>query len=299
LPSPTSGSRDKTVPVEHAPAWLARFVTPFFGRWFAGELSRRYPGLGPQEIRQKLLDKFQAERGRAPSEAELRRLDAMIEGFPEESEARQAEKPMQAEKPVSAWVLVAANLVPLAGVLFWGWNAFALIALFWMENVVVGVFFILRMLTLDPRNPGLWAAKLFMVPFFCVHYGMFTAIHGVFVFGVFGGQSHALRGLGVLEPAARVAADFGLWPALAVLVASHGFSFLWNYLYRGELWRASLIGLTKQPYLRVIVLHFAIILGAVAAAALGSPLWALVVLLAVKIGLDLKAHLKEHSRPKT
>jgi hypothetical protein len=30
---------------------------------------------------------------------------------------------------------------------------------------------------------------------------------------------------------------------------------------------------------------------------LGSPLWALLVLIGLKIGLDLKAHLKEHSAP--
>ena len=74
--------------------------------------------------------------------------------------------PTKTEKPVSTWVLLVANLVPLAGVLFWGWDAFALLALFWMENVVVGVFSALRMLTIDPRDPALWLAKLFMVPFF-------------------------------------------------------------------------------------------------------------------------------------
>jgi len=192
-------------------------------------------------------------------------------------------------------VLVAANLVPLAGVLLWGWDAFALIALFWMENVVVGVFFILRMLCAQPREPALWAGKLFMVPFFCFHYGMFTAIHGVFVFSMLGGRRYDMRGYDVLEPAIRAAADYGLWLPLAVLVASHFFSFAWNYLYRGEFRRASLPELMAKPYGRVVVLHLAIILGGFGAAALGSPVWALVLLLVLKIGLDLKAHLKEHS----
>jgi len=51
-----------------------------------------------------------------------------------------------------------------------------------------------------------------------------------------------------------------------------------------------------RPYLRVVVLHVGILVGGFAAMALGSPLWALVVLLAMKIGLDWKAHVKEHSR---
>jgi Family of unknown function (DUF6498) len=202
------------------------------------------------------------------------------------------------KKPVSAWILLAANLVPVAGVLLWDWSVFALIALFWMENVIVGVFFVLRMLCADPRDPALWAAKLFMVPFFCFHYGMFTAIHGMFVFTLFGGKGYPVQDVQVLAPAARAVGELGLWLPLAALLASHAFSFLWNYLYRGEFRSAQLTRLMAKPYGRVVVLHVAIILGGIAAMALGSPVWALLVLLALKIGLDLKAHLKEHSTPK-
>jgi len=190
---------------------------------------------------------------------------------------------------------VAANLVPLAGVLFWGWDAFALLVLFWMENVVVGLFFILRMVFADLEDAALWLAKLFMVPFFCVHYGMFTAVHGAFVFMLFGEGKYRVDGLNVLAPAARAAADYGLWIPLAVLVGSHFFSFAWNYLYRGEFRSAQLSRLMAQPYGRVVVLHVAIILGGTAATVLGSPLWALLVLLAFKIALDFRAHVKEHS----
>jgi hypothetical protein len=195
-------------------------------------------------------------------------------------------------------VLLAANLVPVAGVLLWDWSVFALLVLFWMENVIIGAFFALRMLCADPRAPALWAGKLFMVPFFCFHYGMFTAIHGVFVFSIFGGKSYSASGLQVLEPAARAASELGLWLPLAALLASHAFSFVWNYLVRGEFRRASLPALMAKPYGRVVVLHLAIILGGIGAMALGSPVWALLVLLALKIGLDLKAHVKEHSMPR-
>ena len=200
------------------------------------------------------------------------------------------------EKPVSAWVLVAANLVPLAGVLFWGWDAFALLALFWMENVVVGVFFALRMLTIDPRDPALWMAKLFMVPFFCFHYGMFTAVHGAFVLSIFGGKQYGVNGIELWDPAFRAAHDYGLWLPLGVLAASHLFSFFWNYFYRGEFRSAQLAPLMMRPYGRVMVLHVAILVGGFAAQTLGSPVWALVLLLALKVALDLTAHVKEHAK---
>jgi len=271
--------------VLQAPPWLIRLATPLFARHIARELAARHPGIRPHEI----ADKMRAELGRVPNEHEARLIEAVAARFPKEGES-------QPEKPVSAWVLVLANLVPLAGVLAWGWDAFALVALFWMENVVVGVFFMLRILCLDPRDPALWAAKLFMVPFFCFHYGMFTAIHGIFVFTMLGGNRYDVKGFALLEPAARAAADFGLWLPLAVLLGSHLFSFLWNYLYRGEFRRAKLAELMTQPYLRVVALHVGILIGGFGAMALGSPVWALVVLLAMKIGLDLKAHAKEHSK---
>lgn len=257
-------------------------------RHIARELSAKYPDLGPQEIAEKMRADVQEKLGRAPNEQEARIIDAVAARSPREA--------APAEKPLSAWVLVVANLVPLAGVLLWGWDAFALIALFWMENVVVGIFFALRMLALDPRDLALWLAKLFMVSFFCVHYGMFTAIHGSFVFGMLGGKRYDVPGFLPLEPALRAATDFGLWLPLGVLFASHLFSFLWNYLYRGEYQRAELAKLMTQPYGRVVVLHVAILLGGFGALALGSPVWALLVLLAMKIGLDLKAHVKEHSK---
>ena len=261
-----------------------RLLTPLIARHAARGLSEKYPGLSAQEIAEKMRSDFH----NPPTEDEQRLLEAVVARLPQENQA-------PIEQPVSAWILLAANLVPVAGVLLWDWSVFALIALFWMENVIVGVFFVLRMLCADPRDPALWAAKLFMVPFFCVHYGMFTAIHGMFVFSLFGGPVYRSSGLQVLEPALLAARELGLWLPLAALLASHGFSFLWNYLYRGEFRSAQLTRLMAKPYGRVVVLHVAIIFGGIAAMALGSPVWALLVLLALKIGLDLKAHLKEHS----
>lgn len=277
-----------TKEVLKAPPWLIRLLTPLLARHAARELSVQHPHLRPEDIGAKM----RADIGAAPSEEASRFVDAVVSRLPAQGHA------VETEKPLSAWLLLAANLVPVAGVLLWDWSVFALLALFWMENVIVGVFFVLRMLCADPRDPALWAGKLFMVPFFCFHYGMFTTIHGVFVFSLFGGKAYALQDLRVLEPAARAASELGLWLPLAALLASHGFSFFWNYLYRGEFRSAQLPALMAKPYGRVVVLHVAIILGGMAAMALGSPVWALLVLLALKIGLDLKAHLKEHASAK-
>ena len=45
----------------------------------------------------------------------------------------------------SLWVLVCANLLPVAGVALWGWKIGDVVFLYWAENLVIGVFNFLRM----------------------------------------------------------------------------------------------------------------------------------------------------------
>ncbi len=133
----------------------------------------------------------------------------------------------------SALALVAANLVPLAGVLFLGWTVFATLLLFWVENVIVGAFNVLRMLVAQPQIGAMWAAKLFMIPFFTFHYGMFVTVHGVFVLTLFGG-GFAGRGLPTAATFAHAVQVAGIAPAACGLALSHGVSFAFNYIGTGE-----------------------------------------------------------------
>jgi len=49
-----------------------------------------------------------------------------------------------------------------------------------------------------------------------------------------------------------------------------------------------------QPYKRIIVLHLAVISGAVLVKTLGSPLPLLCLLIIFKTGMDIFLHIKEH-----
>ena len=197
----------------------------------------------------------------------------------------------------SVVALLVANLVPLYGVFVLGWEVFPLILLFWLENVIVGALNILKMICARPDDRSWWIGKVFLVPFFAVHYGMFTFVHGIFVFMLFG------RGAGNMaasnpDPSAMlhtVMSSGVAWAALALL-ASHGFSFVTNYLGAGEYRNADPKVLMGQPYARVVVLHLTIIFGGFIMMALGSPRAGLVLLVALKVAMDLRAHLRERDR---
>ena len=190
--------------------------------------------------------------------------------------------------------LLVANALPIFGVLFLGWTVFPLVLLYWLENVVVGGYNVAKLLLAKPREPVYWAGKVFLVPFFLVHFGGFTYIHGVLVVALLGPTGTQPFDLLPTALAAIRANRLG-WAVLS-LVLSHGLSFYWNYIRNGEYERASLQALMTQPYGRVFVLHFTVLFGGWIVMLLGSPLLALVLLVVLKTAADLRAHKAERRK---
>ena len=196
------------------------------------------------------------------------------------------------EVPPSVVILVAANLVPLYGVLFLGWQVFPLMALFWAENVIIGAFTVLKM-TMGLTNPRAGCiAKPFLIGFFIVHYGGFASGHAVFVLTLFGGFWE--RGLDIDSVGQTIGAlDVG-W-ALLALALSHAASFVLNYVGKGEYRTADVGTLMLQPYGRVVVLHVTLLLGGFIAVVSDARAPGLALLVVLKIIVDLRGHLREHA----
>jgi Family of unknown function (DUF6498) len=197
--------------------------------------------------------------------------------------------------PLSAIVLIGANAVPLLGVTFLGWTVFSILLLYWSENVVIGAFNILRMAVAEPRDVVSDASKLLLIPFFTVHYGMFTFVHGIFVLTLFGPPGTGGHGT---SPASLLAAvrTAGIGYGVLAIALSHGFSFVHNFLMSGEYRRTPPAVLMVQPYARVVVLHITILAGGFLAQAAGAPVAALAVLIVLKTAIDLRAHLAERRK---
>jgi hypothetical protein len=190
---------------------------------------------------------------------------------------------------ISLTALVLANLVPLAGAVWLGWSVLDIMMLFWLENVIIGAFNVLRMGAVMVSR-GEWAG-LFLIPFFTLHYGIFCAAHGFFLLAVLGGGEPSVSGF-----AMRLASWDGLLLGVIGLVASHGVSFVVNFLIGGEVRRVGLDTLMSAPYARIMILHVTIILGFIATMAFGSSVAMLALLVGLKIIVDAWAHRREHAR---
>ena len=194
----------------------------------------------------------------------------------------------------SVLALLAANLYPVVGVVFLGWDAFYLLILFWMENLVIGFYNIIKMLLVS-REYASRAARLSSALFFCVHYGMFTLVHGIFIFVVFGSSSGDASSKDTVTVWQQVLNYQLLWGALALFV-SHGVSFFQNYIRAKEYQQSKLAELMEQPYGRVVILHLTIIFGGFLVMIFGSPVIGLIFLIVLKTVIDIRAHLKQHEK---
>lgn len=197
---------------------------------------------------------------------------------------------------LSVITLIAANLIPVYGVLILGWKVFPVILLFWFENVIIGLLNALKMLFASTGRPADWIGKVILIPFFCVHYGMFTFIHGIFVLVLFGGMIHGGDPLPTPETLLEaIRAEHIGWGVLA-LGLSHIVSFLTNYIGKGEYKQASASSLMQQPYGRVVVMHLTLLGSGYLLTALHDPTFGLLILVGLKIILDLRGHVRERRR---
>ena len=172
----------------------------------------------------------------------------------------------------SDYLLIVANLVPVYGVLFLGWNAREVFIVYCFETIIIGFFTLLKLaITGVIRKTGVWEYQgnitkkpfwLFML-FFLVHYGMFVAIQMSLFF--------AVSGIGK-DDNISIFNFFSKWPELitnetyimlGVFIVSYAFRNITEFILSGEYRTASLMYLMFQPYGRIFIQQFTVLLGSI------------------------------------
>jgi len=185
----------------------------------------------------------------------------------------------------SSLILIAANLIPLVGIVFFEWDLGATMVLYWAETAIILFYTVLKQIVLNP------ILGVFTSLFTVAHAGAFMVMHFLFIWSFFVQTQDGFNG-GV--PMSEVLSYVGaLWPALLALIVSHGFSFKMNFFDQKN--HAPQQKPDRDFYSRITLMHFTIIIGGGAALILGSGLFAITLLVFLKIVFDLKAHLKLHS----
>ena len=200
---------------------------------------------------------------------------------------------MKNNKNLSLLSLLLINSYPIVGVLFLGWNLSSILFFYWFENVVIGFFNVLKMrksavqnkngitvtvnghTSVDSSNSGI-------VLFFILHYGLFTFVHGTFLFALF------IKNLEV---------NASLLLGIISLFISHGISYYTNYIGKEEYKNTSSESLMIAPYGRVIIMQFTVILGSMLIVNFNEQnLGPLIVLVVMKTVVDMFSHNYEHNK---
>lgn len=212
-------------------------------------------------------------------EEPVEKTDTVLERMPSENQ------PVSLAS-ASSLALIAANLVPVAGAVFLGWKLSDVMVLYWAESAVIGFFNVCKIAVI-----GRWFA-LAAGPFFLGHFGGFMAVHFLFIYMIFvkGPDSAG----GDLAEVARL--FMVLWPALLALAISHAYSFFANFLGRGEYKGRTVKDQMSEPYARIVFMHLVLIFGGGLSIALGQTDLVLIAVIAAKIFVDLKSHIREHSK---
>lgn len=182
---------------------------------------------------------------------------------------------------------IVLNALPLYGVFVLGWRSFDLVFLYWLENLMIGMFVILRILIRPYKSLPDLLIRLFTCAFFTLHYGLFCTVHGLFVFDIFADNDTSLHGL--------FAVYQHIWPVLqhswllAAALALAGLQ-LAGWVRDSQLsgFGQDNIGkLALSPYLRIIILHLTIIGAGLALLALDEPVTGLIMLIVLKTVFDI------------
>jgi hypothetical protein len=183
---------------------------------------------------------------------------------------------------------VGSAAVMTVGVAWFDWPSFTVLALYWLENVIIGGFTLVRILAAGARTER-YVESLATGAFFTVHYGLFCLGHGVFVATLFGGiaSRHGLFDP-VLLMVGRVAGDrigalvVGAMVVAAALDAWQGARAAAN---DGRDVFRRLMG---APYGRIVVLHVVLLGSGFLMQALQLPSLAALLLVAFKLAYDLR-----------
>jgi hypothetical protein len=202
---------------------------------------------------------------------------------------------------ISTLIALAGNLVPLGGVLTWGWDPFQLLMLYWMETVILAGWTMARIGVMPPAELGTMtvngrertATNRMLVGFFSLHSGMFIAVHFLFLWLLFSdGWTGRVRG--PVTFVRQLVIDSGAWiPLLFAFVAG-----LISYLVERQ---RSIAAMTAPDgkaqdrvgsvvgalYVRIVVMQVAIIAGGWFAKEYGSKAPLLIVIV-LKTLFDLR-----------
>lgn len=170
---------------------------------------------------------------------------------------------------LSDYLLILVNLIPLYCVWFEGWSATEVFLVYCLETVIIGVVNVLKMtcVTLFVKKADVWEnggsstmqSGWFFIFFFIIHYGFFVFVQTQIFFAVSG----LIRDGSLLGNYPQIPALLGNNGKLMLLIFIMYYTvqnFI-DFFMSGNYKTISMGRLMFEPYIRIFVQQFVVILG--------------------------------------
>ena len=171
----------------------------------------------------------------------------------------------------SDYFLILVNLIPLYGVWFEGWNATQVFLVYCLETVIIGLINVIKMacVTLFVRKKDVWEnnggssmqSGWFFIFFFIAHYGFFVFIQTQIFFtasGIIPGGALFMKYAKIPE----LLGDTGKL-MLLIFVTYYTLQSIFDFFLPGIYKTISMGRLMFEPYMRIFVQQFVVILGSI------------------------------------
>jgi hypothetical protein len=202
------------------------------------------------------------------------------------------------------------NIIPLIGVLYWQWDTFQLVILYWLETLVLAVVTLARLARLPASQRGESTVngtlrpdtRASLVGFFALHSGCFIAAHLVFLITLFGSEWARKVG-GTASYVHELLFANGAWTALTFIVVAQVIKFLVEpeppaaAPAGGPNDKNAVVGaIVGQLYVRIVIMQCAIIFSGWISSTLNS-LSPLLIIITLKTLVDLVTSLRPSTSP--
>lgn len=199
--------------------------------------------------------------------------------------------------------LVIANIIPIIGVIYFGWDIFPIVYIYFLETIVIGLFGFLKIILAEgvdytieqgfisqillsqffPKlNSGSSKGSVLVSYFICLIF--YTGLLFVLCLLVLTPSNFAKS----WEPSYLV--------AVAGFIISHGVSFYQNYIKNQEYAYAVPYTQMTQPFDRVMVMILVFSITAFAIYRIDVSTLTILALIIIKIIFDIIAHYQEHAK---
>ncbi len=169
------------------------------------------------------------------------------------------------------YLLIIVNLIPLYGVWFEGWNASQVFLIYCLETVIIGIANVIKMafVTIFVRKKDAWEnggsssmqSGWFFIFFFILHYGFFVFVQTQIFFGVSG----LIPGGSFMKSYSKIPGllDDNGRLMLLIFIAYYTLHSVFDFFLTGNYKTISMGRLMFEPYMRIFVQQFVVILGSI------------------------------------